>query len=77
MRSERFIGRPLDSLTLKERWHFAGYWVALEIYSPERLPLRTIEALAPSAKECANQLRSRGLDPARFEFSALPQPYVS
>jgi hypothetical protein len=76
MRSERVIGRPLDSLTLKERWQFAGYWVALELYSPARLPLRTIEALAPSAKECADQLRSRGLDPAGFEFSALPQPYV-
>jgi hypothetical protein len=76
MRLERFIGRPLDSLTLKERWQFAGYWVALELYSPERLPLRTIEALAPSAKECAEQLQARGLDPARFEFSALSQPYV-
>jgi hypothetical protein len=76
VRIERFVGRPVDSLTLKERWQLAGFWVALEIYTPDRLPLRTIEALAPSATECAAQLQHRGLDATRFEFSALPQPYV-
>jgi hypothetical protein len=72
---ERFIGRPLDALSLAERWRIAGSWVALELYSPRTLPLRLIEAIGPSPQACAEQLRERGLDPAKFEFCACPQPY--
>jgi hypothetical protein len=72
---ERFIGRPLDGLSLAERWHIAGSWVALEMYSPRTLPLRTIEAVGASPQACADQLRERGLNPASFEFYACPQPY--
>jgi hypothetical protein len=76
MNADRFLGRPLESLSLKERWQLAGFWVALELYTPERVPLRTIEALADTAGGCAEQLRRRGLEADRFEFSILPQPYV-
>jgi hypothetical protein len=74
---ERFIGRPIDGLSLAERWRIAGSWVALELYSPQTLPLRIIEAVGPSPQACADQLRERGLNPARFEFYACPQPYQS
>ena len=49
MREDRFIGRPLDSLTLRERWQLAGMWIATEMYSPEAVPLRVIEAIGSSA----------------------------
>ena len=52
-----------------------GLHVALEIYSPETLPLRRIEAIGDSIADCLRTLQARGLDPARFEFSLLPSPY--
>ena len=71
----RFVGLLVDGLSLPERWALAGYWIALELYSPERLPLRKIQAIASQPAECIEQLRSRGLDPARFELQLLSQPY--
>jgi hypothetical protein len=73
--SDRFVGRPLDSLSLKERWRLAGHWIALEVYTPSSVPLRVIEALGTSPTDCAKQLAQRGLDPTRFEFCPLSQPY--
>jgi len=52
-----------------------GRWVALEIYSPQTLPLRTIEAEGVSALQCAAELSARGLDPGHFEFVLLKSPY--
>ena len=49
--------------------------MALELYSPQTLPLRRIEAIGDSAAECARQLAERGLDPRRFEFTLLKPPY--
>lgn len=69
------IGRPLDSLSIDERKAAAGYYAALEIYTPQTLPLRRIEAVGPSAAECIAQLRARGLDPTRFEFVRLKPAY--
>ena len=72
---DRYIGRPLESLSLAERWRLSGKWVALEIYTPDTTPIRTIQALGSSAKECIEQLSSRGLQPASYELLPLPQPY--
>lgn len=72
-----FIGRPLESLTLAERWELVGAWVALELYSPLTLPLRTMEAVGASIEECRTQLASRGLNPSQYEYQLLPQPYES
>ena len=69
------LGRPLDSLALRDRKKLTGKWIALEIYTPETLPVRTLEAIGDSARECIEQLRERNLDPARFEFTLLPPPY--
>ena len=73
--ARKLIGQPMDGLTLADRWKFSGVWVALEVYTPQTLPLRIIEAAGGSASECIQQLVSRGVDASRFEFIPLPQPY--
>jgi hypothetical protein len=72
---ERAIGRAPEQLTLTERHKLAGLCIALEIYTPEDLPLRRIEAIGENIGDCVRMLKSRGLDPARFEYSRLAQPY--
>lgn len=69
------LGRNPDRLTLAERLALAGKYIALEIYSPDTIPLRRIEAIGGSVAECVRTLCSRGLDPLQFEFVRLPRPY--
>jgi hypothetical protein len=69
------IGRNPDELSLEERATLAGKFVALEIYTPDTLPLRRIEAIGDSVAECVRMLKSRGLDPSKFEFSRLKAAY--
>jgi hypothetical protein len=71
----RAIGRAPDRLTLEERFLLAGKHIALEIYTPEALPLVRIEAIGDSLADCIRMLKSRRLDPARFEFRHLTRPY--
>jgi hypothetical protein len=73
---ESFVGMPLDGLKLSERWSLSGRWIATELYSPDRLPLRLIAAVGTSARECIRQLEARGLDPALYHYELLEQPYV-
>jgi hypothetical protein len=73
--ARKLIGQPIDGLSLADRWKFSGVWVALEVYTPQKMPLRMIEAVGGSAAECIRHLISRGLDASRFEFIPLPQPY--
>ena len=73
--AERAIGRSPDRLTLDERVSLAGKYIALEIYTPENLAYRRIEAIGDSLAECAAMLKSRGLNFAEFEFSRLAPPY--
>jgi hypothetical protein len=72
---QRAIGRAPERLTLDERHALTGKYVALEIYTPEALPLRRIEAIGDSVEECIRQLTARGLDPLQFEFVRLAPPY--
>jgi hypothetical protein len=65
------VGRHPDTLSIGERRRFAGKWIAVEIYSPETLPLREIAAVGDSAADCAAQLHARGLDPSRFEYTPI------
>ena len=74
-RESTLVGRPIDGLTLAERLDHVGRWVALEIYSPQTLPLRQIAAEGSTAAECATQLAERGLNPAKYEFQMLKRPY--
>jgi hypothetical protein len=69
------IGRNPDRLTLEERRALVGKYVALEIYTPETLPFRRIEAIGNSTDECVRMLKDRGLDPAIFESTRLLPPY--
>lgn len=71
----QWVGKPLDGLSLKERVALTGKWIALEVYTPETLPLRTIEACGDSSRECIRQLQGRGLDAARFEFQLMGPAY--
>ena len=73
--AEKAIGRSPDRLSLDEHIQLAGKYVALEIYTPEATPLRRIEAIGDSLDECVRMLQKRGLDPALFEYSRLPNPY--
>ncbi len=69
------LGRSPDALTLEERIAFTGQYVAFEIYTPEKLPLRQIEAIGDSLGACIRMLKERGLDPRQFEFRRLSPPY--
>jgi hypothetical protein len=71
----RALGRNPDRLTLNERIALAGKYIALEVYTPDTLPLRRIEAIGDSIDECVRMLQSRGLNPRQFEFSRLPWPF--
>jgi hypothetical protein len=73
--SDRALGRSPDELSLDERVHLTGKYIAMEIYTPQALPMRRIEAIGDSLAECVRMLKARGLDPALFEFSRLPAPY--
>ena len=73
---ENIIGRAPESLTLEESLALAGKFVAIEMYSPEKTPLKRIEAIGGSAAECIRQLGNRGLDPALFEFTRLLWPHA-
>jgi hypothetical protein len=69
------VGRNPDRLTLEERMALAGKYVAMEVYTPENLALRRIEAIGDSLDACVRMLKERGLDPAMFEFTRLSWPY--
>ena len=69
------IGRSPEVLSLEERLALTGKIIALEIYTPDTLPLRRIEAIGDSVAECISELETRGLDPMHFEFTRLVPPY--
>lgn len=69
------IGRAPERLNLDERIALVGKYIALEVYTPESLPFRRIEAIGDSLEECVRMLQSRGLAPSLFEFSRLAPPY--
>lgn len=69
--SSDLIGRDPDRLSIAESRAAAGKWIALEIYTPQTLPLRRIVAIGDSVDSCAADLRRRGLDPLKFEFTIL------
>jgi hypothetical protein len=72
---DRAIGRAPDHLSIEERTELTGKYIALEIYTPDALPLRRIEAIGDSVEECVRMLRSRGLDPLRFEYIRIAPAY--
>jgi hypothetical protein len=73
--ARRVVGRSPERLSLEERFALAGKYAAFEVYTPQTVPLRRIEAVGDSIEECVRQLQARGLDPERFEFIRLAPPY--
>jgi hypothetical protein len=73
--AERALGRNPDQLSLEERAALVGKYIALEIYTPDALPLRRIEAIGDSVEQCVRMLQERGLDPKSFEYSRLTPAY--
>lgn len=72
---DKAIGRSPEELSLDEQLVLTGKYIALELYTPETLPFRRIEAIGDSVADCVRMLRSRGLDAENFEYSRLPPPY--
>lgn len=68
-------GREPERLSILERQALSGMWVAVELYSPETLPLRRIAAVGTSAAGCMQALARRGLDPKKFEYSVMDPAY--
>ncbi len=69
-----FVGAAPDRLTLKEQLALAGKWIGMEIYTRETQPARVIAVVGDSAVDCIRQLAANGLDPAKFEFTAMKRP---
>ncbi len=72
---DNVIGRPPESLTLKESLALAGKFIALEIYSPATTPLRVIAAIGEEPEHCVADLAARGADPRRYEITRLKPPF--
>jgi len=70
-----FLGKAPEGLSLKERMALAGKWIALELYTPETLPLKVIDAIGESAADCIRQLEARGQNPRGYEFSVFPKAF--
>jgi hypothetical protein len=73
--SDKAIGRSPEELSLDERLHLTGKYIALELYSPATTPFRRIEAIGDSVADCVRMLHARGLDAENFEYSRLAPPY--
>lgn len=71
------IGHAPEELPLGLREELSGQWVALEIYTPQRLPLRKIAAIAATPGDCFAALRARGLDVTHFEVTRLPEAHTT
>lgn len=69
------LGRSPERLSLSERIALAGKLIALEIYTPQNLAERRIEAIGDTLEDCVRILIARGLKPANFEFTRLPPPF--
>jgi hypothetical protein len=72
MKLEDALGHAPEELSLPLRESLTGYWVALELYDPHRLPLRKILAIADKPATCLAQLEAKGLDLSHYEVVRLP-----
>jgi hypothetical protein len=74
-KQDRAIGRAPDQLSIEERTELTGKYIALEIYTPDALPLRRIEAIGDSVQDCMRMLTARGLNPMHFEYNRITPAY--
>jgi hypothetical protein len=71
----QFVGREPERLSIQERQALAGKWYALDVYTPQTIPLKRIEALGDSVEECARQLQLRGRNILQYEYTLLAPPF--
>lgn len=71
MKLDAALGHAPEELSLPLREAVTGYWVALELYDPHRLPLRKIRAIATTSAACLAQLEAKGLDLRHYEAVRL------
>lgn len=65
------LGYAPEELSLPLREMITGFWVGLEMYDPQRLPLRKIAVIAKTPYECFAGLQAKGLDASHFEVIQL------
>ena len=71
---DRAIGRAPDQLSIEERTELTGKYIALEIYTPDALPLRRIEAIGDSVEECVRMLKAPWLGPHALRVQPASRP---
>ncbi len=69
------VGLSPERLSIRQLTALAGYVVALEVYTPETVRVRRIEAIGETAEDCIAELAHRGLNPLRFEYVVLKAPW--
>ena len=67
-----YVDKVLEGLPLKQRAQLTNAWIATQLYSPERLPLRTIEAIGPTLRDCIVDLQRLGHNAALYFFELVP-----
>jgi hypothetical protein len=75
MKLEDALGFAPEQLSLPLREMLTGRWVALELYDPQRLPLRKILAIATTPAQCFAALKAQGLDLTQYEVIQLPAAF--
>ncbi|MDX2150431.1 MAG: hypothetical protein SFV54_06840 [Bryobacteraceae bacterium] len=75
IKESALLGRVPEELSIDDRRAFAGWWIAVPLYSPATLPPRAIAAAAPSSAACIAALRSQGRDPRAFELTIVQPPF--
>jgi hypothetical protein len=70
------VGRMPESLDLSEQLLLHNHWIALELYTPETLPLRAIAAVGNTVDECASQLTESGKNAAQHEYWLYEAPRI-
>lgn len=68
MDSAQLIGRAPARLSPVELACLSGHWMALEIYTPETVPLHRIVAVGATAADCMKELAASGRNPRQFEY---------
>jgi len=69
------VGSYPERLSLEQLKALAGYVVALELYTPETVPVRRIAGIGETVEGCMADLVARGLEPRHFEYIMLKAPY--
>jgi hypothetical protein len=69
------VGRTVGELSLAEREHYRGVWVATRRYEPQAtLDTLHIRASGETPQQCRQALAAAGEDPDLFEYQQIVYP---